>query len=53
MVPYTLKVQDRTVQGRTLLIETDDGVATLTVSHVSADEADTLAKAILDNVDAL
>ena len=53
VVPYTLKVQDRTVQGRTLLIETDDGVATLTVSHVSADEADKLAKAILDNVDAL
>ena len=53
VVPYTLKVQDRTVQGRTLLIETDDGVATLTVSHVSADQADTLAKAILDNVDAL
>ena len=53
VVPYTLKVQDRTVQGRTLLIETDDGVATLTVSHVSGDEADKLTKAILDNVDAL
>jgi hypothetical protein len=53
VVPYTLKVQDRTVQGRTLLIETDDGVATLTVSHVSGDQADKLTKAILDNVDAL
>jgi len=53
VVPYTLKVQDRTVQGRTLLIETDDGVATLTVSHVSGDEADKLTKSILDNVDAL
>ena len=53
VVPYTLKVQDRTVQGRTLLIETDEGVATLTVSHVSGDEADKLTKSILDNVDAL
>jgi len=53
VVPYTLKVQDRTVQGRTLLIETDDGVATLTVSHVSGDEADKLTTSILDNVDAL
>ncbi|HWO50141.1 MAG TPA: hypothetical protein VNN23_00970 [Ornithinibacter sp.] len=53
VVPYTLKVKDVTVQGRSILLETPDGVATLTVSHVSQAEADTLTKSILDNVSTL
>ncbi len=44
VVPYTLKVQDVTVQGRSILLETPDGVATLTVSHVSEAAADTLTR---------
>lgn len=53
VVPYTLKVQDTTVQGRTVLVETPDGIATLSVSHVSAAEADKLTQSILDNVGTL
>ena len=53
VVPYTLKVKDVTVQGRSILLETPDGVATLTVSHVSEAEADTLTRTILDNVSTL
>jgi hypothetical protein len=53
VVPYTLKVKDVTVQGRSILLETPDGVATLTVSHVSEVEADRLTKTILDNVSTL
>lgn len=50
VVPYTIKIQGVTIQGRSILLETPDGVATLTVSHVSEAEADKLTKAILDNV---
>ena len=50
VVPYTLEVKDLTVQGRSILLETPGGVATLTVSHVSEAEADTLTQTILDNV---
>ena len=42
VVPYTLKVQDRHRAGpRPSCSRRADGVATLTVSHVSGDEADT------------
>ena len=50
VVPYSLKLPAATIQGRSILLETPDGIATLTVSHVSEAEADKLAKAILDNV---
>ena len=50
MVPYSLKLPTGTIQGRSILLETPDGIATLTVSHVSTAEADKLTKAILDNV---
>jgi hypothetical protein len=50
VVPYTLDVRGTTVQGRSILLETPEGIATLTVSHVAADEADQLTRAILDNV---
>jgi hypothetical protein len=50
VVPYSLDVPAGTIQGRSILLETPDGVATLTVSHVSKTEADKLTKAILDNV---
>jgi hypothetical protein len=53
VVPYTLQVRGTTVQGRSILLETPDGIATLTVSHVSAKEADKLTQDILDNVGAL
>ena len=35
---------------RVIVFETADGIATLTVSHVSKAEADKLTQAILDNV---
>jgi hypothetical protein len=47
IVPYVLKLPNTTVQGRTILLETPGGVATLTVSHTSAKEADALADAIV------
>jgi hypothetical protein len=50
VVPYTVKVKDQIVQGRTVLVETDEGVATLTVSHVSSKQADELTEAILADV---
>jgi hypothetical protein len=50
VVPYTLTLQGITVQGRTILIETPGGVATITVSHVTEADADALTQAILDNV---
>ncbi len=50
VVPYSLELPTGTIQGRSILLETPDGVATLTVSHVSEAEADKLTQAILDNV---
>jgi hypothetical protein len=50
VVPYSLKLPNGTIQGRSILLETPDGIATLTVSHESKAEADTLTQAILDNV---
>ena len=50
VVPYSLKLPTGTIQGRSILLETPDGIATLTVSHASKAEADKLTKAILDNV---
>ena len=53
VVPYSLKLPSGTVQGRSILLETPDGIATITVSHVAEAEADKLTTAILDNVGAL
>ncbi len=50
VVPYSLKLPNGTIQGRSILLETPDGIATVTVSHVSEAEADKLTKDILDNV---
>jgi len=50
VVPYSLKLPAATIQGRSILLETPDGIATVTVSHVSEAEADKLTKDILDNV---
>lgn len=49
VVPYELKLPNNTVQGRTILLETPGGVATLTVSDTSAAQADKLAKAIVEH----
>ena len=50
VVPYSLTLPPGTIQGRSILLETPDGIATLTVSHASKAEADKLTKAIVDNV---
>ena len=49
VVPYVLKLPNATVQGRTILLDTPGGVATVTVSDTSAKEADALAKAIVES----
>jgi hypothetical protein len=49
-VDYTLPVQDTDVAGRAILVTTDDGVVTITVSTGEREAADALGDGILDSL---